>query len=157
MERIERSITASLTEWEPLGKCIRAFCASQGVAGAEAGRILLACEEWVVNIIRHGYGQGTGGLIDVALEVGEGLQPESGVSADSELTGPIRWLTVVIADEAPPFDPLQHPDPDLELPVEQRPLGGLGIWLIRHAVDRLVYERKEGRNVLSMVKAYKSE
>jgi anti-sigma regulatory factor (Ser/Thr protein kinase) len=54
---------------------------------------------------------------------------------------------------APPFDPTRVPDPDLTLPLEERPLGGLGIYLIRQSVDKMVYRAvPEGGNELTLVK-----
>ena len=152
MERIELCITASLAEWEQLGERIRAFCSSQNIPEEEADRILLACEEWIVNIIRHGYGNGAAGSIGITLELTEDMQLEPSAPEDLSQGNGVRKVTVVITDEAPPFDPLQHPDPDLTLPVEQRPLGGLGIWLMKQSMDQVVYERTEERNVLQLVK-----
>jgi serine/threonine-protein kinase RsbW len=55
-------------------------------------------------------------------------------------------LQLTVLDDAPPFDPLEAPEPDTTLPVEQRPLGGLGIFLVRKLMDEVQYERRDGRN-----------
>jgi len=60
----------------------------------------------------------------------------------------IRCL--VIEDDAGPFNPLDAPAVDTSLPLEQKPLGGLGILLIRKSVDELEYRRSGNRNVLVM-------
>jgi len=57
-----------------------------------------------------------------------------------------------VEDDGKPFDPLQAPPPDLSLPLERRPIGGLGIHLIRNLMDEVSYARVGGRNVLKMVK-----
>lgn len=53
-------------------------------------------------------------------------------------------------DDGRPFDPLAAPAPDLEGPVEERPVGGLGVHLVRSLVDRAEYARVEGHNVLTV-------
>ncbi|WP_020620959.1 ATP-binding protein [Paenibacillus daejeonensis] len=157
MNRIELCITASLAEWERLGERIRAFCLSQGIPEEDTGRILLACEEWIVNIIRHGYGEGAAGSVQITLELTEHKQPEPDTLENLDQGSGVRRLIVTITDEAQSFDPLQHPDPDLTLPLEQRALGGLGIWLMKQSMNQVVYERKEERNVLRMVKSCRAE
>jgi anti-sigma regulatory factor (Ser/Thr protein kinase) len=57
-------------------------------------------------------------------------------------------LTVEIADEGTPFDPLARSDPDTALDLDHREPGGLGILLIRSLVDEIAYRREGGRNVL---------
>jgi len=60
---------------------------------------------------------------------------------------------LTVSDDGVPFDPLAVAPPDTSLPLEQRPLGGLGIHLVRHLVDEVTYERRGDRNVLTLVKA----
>jgi len=94
----------------------------------------LAVDEAACNIICHGY-QDLGGTIQV------------GVKRDGDR------LIVCLHDEAPPFDPTRHPPADVTLPLEQRRLGGLGIFLIRQAVDEMVYRvPPEGGNELTLIK-----
>jgi anti-sigma regulatory factor (Ser/Thr protein kinase) len=61
-------------------------------------------------------------------------------------------VAVEVEDDGRPFDPLQVPPPDLTLSLEQRPIGGLGIHLIRNLMDEVSYARRDGRNVLKMAK-----
>ena len=58
-----------------------------------------------------------------------------------------------VTDNGHPFDPTAAPDPDLSLPLEQRDPGGLGIHLMRQMMDRLHYQRRDGRNILRLEKA----
>ncbi|MBR3725132.1 MAG: ATP-binding protein [Bacteroidales bacterium] len=51
-----------------------------------------------------------------------------------------------------PFDPTIREEVDTTLPVEERPIGGLGIHLIRRLMDSINYERREGRNILTLRK-----
>jgi anti-sigma regulatory factor (Ser/Thr protein kinase) len=57
-------------------------------------------------------------------------------------------ITAEIVDHGKPFDPTAHPAPDITLPIEQRPIGGLGIHLMRNMVTSLRYYRKKGENHL---------
>lgn len=94
----------------------------------------LAVDEAACNIICHGY-ERRGGTIEVRVER----------NGDR--------LTVRLCDEAPPFDPTLHPPPDVTLPLEERPLGGLGIFLMRQSVDEMVYRATaEGGNELMLIK-----
>ena len=61
-------------------------------------------------------------------------------------------LTIRVEDDGRAFDPLQAPPPDLDLPLEERPVGGLGIHIVRSVMDAVEYQRRGGRNVLTMRK-----
>jgi anti-sigma regulatory factor (Ser/Thr protein kinase) len=91
----------------------------------------VALDEMLSNIVDHGYrGPDPAPQIDVEFRLRDGV------------------LEVAIADDAPAFDPLAVEDPDTTRPVEQRPLGGLGIFLVRKLMDSVAYERRDGRNRL---------
>jgi len=55
-------------------------------------------------------------------------------------------------DDAPPFDPLAFSTPDLDVAGEERPIGGLGIHIVRSLVDQAHYHRDAGRNHLYLVR-----
>ncbi len=96
--------------------------------------ILLAVTEMVTNIILHGYREQPGTI-------------ELLVARDGD------EFIIYIRDQAPPFDPTQAPTPDVSLPLEKRPIGGLGIHLTRHFVDEMVYHYDPGKgNELKLVK-----
>ena len=60
---------------------------------------------------------------------------------------------MLIADDGRPFDPLtEAPEPDLESAIEDRPIGGLGVHLVRTMMDEVRYRREEGKNRLTLVK-----
>lgn len=83
--------------------------------------VRLAAEELVINVIRHGYEGLAPGPIHLALE----RTPDE--------------VVLTIADKAPPFDPREAPQPDLSLPAEHRPIGGLGWHLVKQFMDRIDY------------------
>lgn len=98
-------------------------------------QIDLAMDELLANIVHYAYAPGTGDMT-VRFEFLE----ESGQAA------------ITLVDGGRPFDPLQQDDPDVTLSIEERPIGGLGIYLVRKTMDEMRYEFRDGRNVLTILK-----
>lgn len=95
--------------------------------------INLAVEEAVVNVMSYAYGDKTRMPINiVANRLPDGLQ-------------------ITIADHGSPFDPTQVDEPDLTLSVEDRPIGGLGIMLVRKLTRNIIYKREDDCNVLTLI------
>jgi len=61
-------------------------------------------------------------------------------------------LEITLTDSGKPFDPTVSPDPDISLSAEDRPIGGLGIFLIRKLMDTVDYQRKNEQNILTLSK-----
>ena len=101
-----------------------------------ANQIKLAVEEAVTNIIDYAYQNGTEGNISVTIEADESR---------------IRFI---ITDSGAEFDPTSVSKADTTLSVEERPIGGLGVFLVRNLMDSINYERVDGKNVLRMEKRY---
>jgi serine/threonine-protein kinase RsbW len=91
-------------------------------------------DEIVSNIVRYGYRHDGPYDIRVHLRVHPG------------------GITIRITDDAPPFDPLAAPPVDPTSPLADRPVGGLGLRLVRHLMDSVQYCRHQGRNVLVLKK-----
>ena len=104
-----------------------------GFSGKQILDMQLAVEEAFINIIRHGY-HGAYGTILIAMDFEEGS------------------LKVKIEDDAPLFDPTRFQEPDFSAPLEERPVGGLGIHLIRSLSDEMRYEYENGKNRLMLIK-----
>jgi serine/threonine-protein kinase RsbW len=66
-------------------------------------------------------------------------------------------LSMILIDGGKPFDPTQKEDPDTTLSVEDRPIGGLGIFLIKKMMNEVRYERINGKNQLIMIKKTNEE
>jgi anti-sigma regulatory factor (Ser/Thr protein kinase) len=97
----------------------------------EQSRMLLLLEELFTNVVKYGRAGDEGAeTIGVALAV-------SG-----------RELTIEFSDDGPPFDPLLSATPDLDRPIADRPVGGLGLHILRSLVDHARYRREGGRNHL---------
>ena len=65
-----------------------------------------------------------------------------------------RAITVTLIDSGIPYNPLLREDPDTSLGVEERAIGGLGIFLVKKNVDEISYEHKEGQNILRFKKLF---
>ena len=94
----------------------------------------LAIEEAVVNVMDYAYPPGTKGEVDIE------------VKADAD------ELMFTISDNGVAFDPTAKAEVDTTLSAEERQIGGLGIHLVRHIMDNVEYERKDGRNILRLSK-----
>ena len=93
----------------------------------------LAVEEAITNVIVHGYEKVTGQIV-ITCRITHGL------------------AEVQIEDFAPPFNLLSIPEPDITEDIQDRKIGGLGIFLIRRVMDDIVYRYENGKNILVMVK-----
>ena len=59
---------------------------------------------------------------------------------------------MVLSDSGTPYDPLKKPDPDLTLPLDKKPIGGLGIYMTKKSMDKVSYEYQDGKNILTLEK-----
>jgi len=100
--------------------------------------INLALEEAVSNVMLYAY-PGTSGQVLVECD----LKNEKGG----------RTFIFTISDKGIPFDPTQQEEPDVTQSAEDRPIGGLGIFLVKQIMDEVSYERKDEKNILTLVKS----
>ena len=63
-------------------------------------------------------------------------------------------VTLTFTDNGKPYDPTQAEDPDISLGVEEREVGGLGIFMVKKSMDRVNYVYREKRNILKLEKIY---
>jgi serine/threonine-protein kinase RsbW len=127
-------IRAELNQLAAARQFVEDTGARLGLPSAVTHPLILAVDESLSNIIQHGY-NGQPGTIDIEIERALDL------------------LVVRLRDQAPPFDPTHLPDPNTQLPLNQRPVGGMGVFLTRRSVDGVTYERMpEGGNQLTLTK-----
>jgi serine/threonine-protein kinase RsbW len=107
-----------------------AFARDCGFADEERARLLIILEELFTNVAAHGNAQS----VAAALDWSRGR------------------LTIDFVDDGRPFDPLTHPRVDLDAPGEERPIGGLGIEIVRALVDKARYRRQDSRNHLRLAR-----
>jgi anti-sigma regulatory factor (Ser/Thr protein kinase) len=112
---------------------------AHGLTRAVTWPVEVSLDEVLANIVRHGLAsQGASATIELELRLDPAASP------------PV--CEVVVSDAGPEFDPLAAEAPDISLGVEERPIGGLGIALVRRLMDEVQYERREGRNRLRLLR-----
>jgi serine/threonine-protein kinase RsbW len=108
---------------------LAAFAAGSGLPQDDLWRFQVALDELISNLARHG-------------------DPASDVGLEFRLEG--RMLEVTVTDDAPAFNPLEAPPPDTSGGLETRPVGGLGIALVRGLMGEVRYDRQAGRNRVTL-------
>jgi serine/threonine-protein kinase RsbW len=132
---VEITLRNDLSELDRVTQRLKEFAAHQRLDPQVLGDLDLALEEVLANIISYGYADDREHLITVILEARSGE------------------IQVHVEDDGRPFDPLEAPEPDTTRPPAERPVGGLGIHLVRQLMDGLEYRRQGDRNYLTMRKA----
>ncbi len=123
-----------VSELERMAQEISSWCHQQALPCELEYKMNLVLDEIVSNIIRHGFKDHDDHEISVRFSVEDGE------------------LTMQVEDDGGQFDPLGFPSPDITKHIEERRFGGMGIFLVRQIVDRLEYQRRDGRNLLTMRK-----
>jgi anti-sigma regulatory factor (Ser/Thr protein kinase) len=113
------------------------FTLRHKLADEDSARLQIILDELFTNVVKYGYEGATGeghpaGHIEVALSL----------EADR--------LIIEFIDDGCPFDPLASSPPDLDVPVEEREIGGVGVALVRALVDEAEYRRDDDRNRLTL-------
>ncbi len=96
-------------------------------------QITVCVEEMFVNVASYAY-EGQPGEIELSVD-------------DARDT-----VTITLTDAGIPFDPLAKEDPDITLSADERNIGGLGIFMVKKSMNEVSYERKNDRNIFTMVK-----
>jgi anti-sigma regulatory factor (Ser/Thr protein kinase) len=96
--------------------------------------ITLSLDEVITNVISYGYDDHDEHHINVTLRSGKGV------------------IEISVEDDGKPFNPLEFKTPDLKCPIDERPIGGLGIYLVKTYMNELKYDRAGGKNRLTMRK-----
>lgn len=99
----------------------------------------LVLEELVQNIVSYGYADGRSGQIEISVRQLDGA------------------LAILIEDDADPFDPFSLDEPDINAPLHERPIGGLGVHFARTFMDRCSYQRVSGHNRVELTKSLRSD
>ncbi len=123
-----------VSELERVAEAVSAWCQGNAVSAMAEYQVNVALDEIISNVIRHGWKDSGEHQLQVRI---------------SRLEDELR---VEVEDDAAPFNPLEVPAPDITKPLEERPVGGLGIHLVRQLMDGLEYRRLDGKNLLIMKK-----
>ena len=121
-------------EVEELGTFVKQVAETLSLDKSLTNRLRLAVEEAVVNVMEYAYPKGTTGDVNIRA------------------TSNGQRLKFIITDSGIPFNPTEVSEADTTLSAEERPVGGLGILLVRELMDSINYERIDGKNVLTLSK-----
>lgn len=131
-------IKAAIKNLDRVLDFVNAELERMGCSIKEQIQIDMAVEELFVNIAHYAYEGRTGDAVICA-----------GPERDSGEDGVLR---ITLQDWGIPFDPLEKKDPDISLSVEEREIGGLGIFMAKKVMDRMEYRYENGQNILTMLK-----
>lgn len=97
--------------------------------------------------------------IDVALEelfvnIANYAYPDSTGEATIRVCVSSEYVEISLIDSGIPYDPLAKPDPDITLNAQDRPIGGLGIFMTKKLMDDISYEYKDRKNILTIKKCF---
>jgi len=132
--QLSLSVAGSLAGLSRVTEEFESFSSVHGVPDVVRRSIQVVLDELLSNTVRCG----RVGDREMTIEVGFHLDTET--------------LRVEIFDDGTPFNPLERESPDTTLPLEMRPVGGLGVMLVRHLVDEISYDCEGGRNRVSLGK-----
>jgi anti-sigma regulatory factor (Ser/Thr protein kinase) len=134
----EMTVAAKIEELERVIKWVLDILETNKCPPRICNQIEVATEELFVNIASYAYG-GDAGEAVIRAGVRDGR------------------FAMQLEDGGVAFNPLERPEPDLTVALEDRTIGGLGIFLTRQWMDEMVYERMFDRNVLTLYKHIKNE
>lgn len=133
--KLSLCVPTRLDQLERIYEAVDELGESEGWPPGMVYQVKLVLEELGVNIVTHAHAKEPDHEFEVVLD------------SDTET------LTIELTDAGPPFNPLtDSPEPDVESGLDDRPVGGLGIYLVRTMMDELSYRREHDRNILTIVK-----
>ena len=108
----------------------------EGLCNSEIkNEILISVDELFINVAHYAY-EGEEGEVSIVMEL---LEEK-------------KRLRIIISDQGIPFNPLEKEDPDIDLSLEERKIGGLGIFMVKDYMDHLEYKFENKSNMLIMEK-----
>ena len=137
-ESLQRSITLpnDISTISQLSEFVETVCEEKGLDMALTMNLNLALEEAVVNVMSYAY-PGSQGYVKVDIKIDD------------------QKVVSILTDSGIPFDPTQKGDVDTTLPAEERPIGGLGIHLVKQIMDKVSYQYVGNQNILTLEKNIK--
>ena len=137
--RKELRIKNQISELEKVAQFIEEIGEELGLSMELQMNLNLVMEEMVTNVIFYAYPEGD--VEDIEL-----LAKSDG-----------KELTFVLSDQGKEFDPTAKEDADLDVNPADRELGGMGIFIVKNIMNKVTYQRLEGRNLLTMTKGIEDE
>ena len=136
-EATEITLAATVENLTAVNEFVASFLEPLHCSPKVQFQIDLVVEEIFVNIASYAYapGEGMATVKIAALHNPPGVQ-------------------ITFSDEGKPYNPLENADPDLNLPMEERQIGGLGIFLVKKNMDDVKYEYRDGKNIMTVRKNF---
>ena len=138
-ERLALRIANDVAELTRVADSVDEFCAAHSLPADCAFKLNIALEELLTNTISYGFDDAQPHEIAIDIAVADDA------------------IVAEISDDGRPFDPLQAPPPDLDSPIEERRVGGLGVHLVKTLMDEVVYDHRGGRNHIRLRKRIVSD
>lgn len=132
--KLEIKITNKINEVSRVVDQVEVFAEEINLPFKVLNTVNLALDEIITNIISYGYADEESHEIKIELFLHDGV------------------LSVIVEDDAKAFNPLDQPEPDIDIPLEEKQIGGLGIHLIKNLMDELDYTRSGNKNIFVMRK-----
>lgn len=129
----ERTFTATLDSLNAANAFLKEMLAVAGSSVKDEINMSVAFEEMFVNVANYAYPDSDG---DVTVRI--------------DVEG--HKVTVTLIDSGIPYNPLAKEDPDVTLGADERPIGGLGIFMVKKMTDEVYYEHTDGKNIFTFVK-----
>ena len=137
--RKEIRIKNKITELEKISQFVEEICEELGLSMEMQMNLNLVMEEMVTNVIFYAYPQ----------------DEEADIELLAKSDG--KELTFVLSDQGKEFDPTAKEDADLDVNPAERELGGMGIFIVKNIMNKVTYQRLEGKNLLTMTKGLEDD
>lgn len=125
-------LPANIEEFPNLVKWLEKQCKVAKLNDSQINKLNIAVEEIFVNISSYAYPPKTGN-VEISFKVNDAKQVE-----------------MQFIDSGTPYDPLKAKEPDITLGADERPIGGLGIFMVKNYMDDINYTYEDGKNILTV-------
>ena len=133
----EMTTTATIDAVDAVLTFVADTLRANGCPERNISKLCICVEELYVNVAHYAYPPKTGKAV---------------ISCDV-LENP-RRAVLTIKDTGTPYNPLKKEDPDITADIESRPIGGLGIFIVKQTVDEMTYDFVDGQNIVTIVKNF---
>ena len=137
MDKRNLILPNDVQEVPKLAAFVDEICEAAGMDMPTTMQMNLAIEEAVVNVMEYAYPAGTKGEVRIEAQIHD------------------SYVEFTLTDNGQPFNPTEKGDVDTTLSAEERSIGGLGIMLVKHYMDKVIYKYVDGQNVLTLRKNLK--
>lgn len=134
IEQTTLTLKNDVAELERVMSFVTDLCVRNSIPPETEYDVNLALDEMIANVIKHAYPEGGEHIFTVQITLGN------------------EEFVARIEDDGREFNPIEHPAPDLDAPLEERKEGGLGIHLVRQIMTSMKYQRIAGKNVVMLQK-----